>query len=204
VQPSGVICYFSAITYYDLSTQFPTHHHIAWFPLKPANPGATVKGPVQNRKAAERNPLGVEKFRFQGVPYFLTKRDPALLAGVQRREVSRRTCLRITTLEQTLLDTLLQPVRSGGEAVIFEAWEKALEQLDPDRMAQHLTKIDRPFLDRRVAAMLEMLGARFESTPLEACDLAYPLKVTCFKSLKRRQAVLQGLPESITGFWRQQ
>ena len=166
LRPSGVICYFSALNYYDLSTQVPTHHHIAWFPSKTENLGGAVSNPAQNRKAAERNPLGVEKFRFQGVPYFLTKRDPSLLAGVQLREVSSRTRLRITTLEQTLLDTLLQPVRSGGEAVIFEAWENAMEQFDPDRMAQHLASIERIFLDRRVAAMLEMLGAGFESTSL--------------------------------------
>ena len=168
LRPSGVICYFSAINYYDLTTQIPPHHHIAWFPSKPGNPGGVANKAAQTKEPAERNPLGVEKFRFQGVPYFLTKRDPSLMAGVQLREVSSRTRLRITTLEQTLLDTLLQPVRSGGEAVIFETWENAMEQFDPDRMAQHLSAIERTYLDRRAAAMLEMLGIRLESTALKA------------------------------------
>ncbi|MEI6562575.1 MAG: hypothetical protein WCO68_10935 [Verrucomicrobiota bacterium] len=168
LRPNGVICYFSAIHYYDLTTQIPTHHHIAWFSSKPGNPSGVANKTAQTKEPTERNPLGVEKFRFQGVPYFLTKRDPSLVAGVQFREVSSRTRLRITTLEQTLLDTLLQPVRSGGEAVIFEAWENAMEQFDPDRMAQHLATIDRTYLDRRVAAMLEVLGTRLESTALKA------------------------------------
>ena len=168
LRPNGVICYFSAINYYDLTTQIPTHHHIAWFPSKPGNPAGVANKAAQTNEPTERNPLGVEKFRFQGVPYFLTKRDSSLVAGVQLREVSSRTMLRITTLEQTLLDTLLQPVRSGGEAVIFEAWENAMEQFDPDRMAHHLSTIERTHLDRRVAAMLEVLGAHLESTALKA------------------------------------
>jgi hypothetical protein len=44
------------------------------------------------------------------------------------RVVSPRTWLRITTLEQTLLDTLLQPLRCVGEAVVLEAWENGVSE----------------------------------------------------------------------------
>ena len=53
--------------------------------------------------------------------YYSNKRDVSLVPGIQFRVVSPRCWLRITTLEQTLLDALMQPVRCGGEAVALEA-----------------------------------------------------------------------------------
>ena len=114
----------------------------------------------------QRSPLGTEIFRFDEVPYYVTRRDASLAPGIQLRVVSPKTWLRITTIEQTLLDTLLQPVRCGGEAVILEAWEKGVKDMDMDRMAEHLTKIQREDLDRRVAAVLDLTGADVKTTGL--------------------------------------
>jgi predicted transcriptional regulator of viral defense system len=76
------------------------------------------------------------------------------------RVVSPRTWLRITTREQTLIDTLIHPVQCGGEAVVLEAWEVGTETMDADadRMADHLEKINREDFDRRVGAMLDLVG----------------------------------------------
>jgi predicted transcriptional regulator of viral defense system len=90
----------------------------------------------------------------------------SLVPGIQFRVVSPRCWLRITTLEQTLLDALMRPVPSGGEAVVLEAWETGMKQIDADRMAEHLTKIQRDDLDRRVGAVLELIGADFEASTL--------------------------------------
>lgn len=159
--PDGVICHFSAINYYELTTQSVTHHHIAR--LNPAKPPkalepAAMAEPGPKAPAMERNPLGTAIFRFQDVDFFLTRRDASLVPGIQMRVVGPRCWLRLTTMEQTLLDGLMQPVRCGGEAVVLEAWEKGVPQLDADRMAEHLGQIQREDLDRRVGAMLEMLG----------------------------------------------
>ena len=167
--PDGVISYFSAINYHELTTQLVSHHHIAR--ITPAKPQKMVESgtalePGPKTDAVERNPLGTEIFSFEGVGYYSNRRDASLVPGIQTRVVAPRCWLRITTLEQTLLDGLMQPTRCGGEAVVLEAWETAVKQMDAERMADHLEKIQREDLDRRVGAMLEMLGADFESSAL--------------------------------------
>ncbi len=79
------------------------------------------------------------------------------------RVIGPRTSYRITTLEQTLLDAILQPLRCGGEAVVFEAWGHAAKRADFDRVAEHLQAISQDSLVRRVGAMLEMMGAEVKS-----------------------------------------
>jgi hypothetical protein len=167
--PGGVVCYFSAINYYELTTQIVMHHHIARLnppTVKKSLAAAAKTEPEQAGEAVERNPLGTEIFQFEDVGYYLNKRDVSLIAGVQVRVVSPRCWLRITTLEQTLLDALKRPVPCGGEAVVLEAWETGIKQIDADRMAEHLAKIQRDDLDRRVGAVLEMIGADFEESTL--------------------------------------
>lgn len=165
--PDGVVCYFSAINYYELTTQVVAHHHVARLnPPRSKNSLATVDATKPAGEAVERNPLGTEIFHFEDVGYYLNKRDASLVPGIQVRVVSPRCWLRITTLEQTLLDALMQPVRCGGEAVALEAWETGVKQIDADRMGEHLTKIQRDDLDRRVGAVLEMIGANFAASTL--------------------------------------
>ena len=159
--PGGVISYFAALSFHGLTTQVPPFLHIGRLlpPAleRPASPALQAK-PQASTATKERNPLGTEGFRYDGRSYYLTKRDSALVPGVQLRVASPRTWLRITTFEQTLLDTLLQPVRCGGTAVVFEAWENGAGELDADRLASHLTAIDRPELDRRVGAISDVIG----------------------------------------------
>ena len=167
--PDGVVSYFSAISYYELTTQVAAHHHIAR--LTPAKPQkhlepTAIAEPGPKTEAIDRNPLGTEIFHFEDVGYYLNRRDVSLVPGIQLRVVTPRCWLRITTLEQTLLDGLMQPVRCGGEAVVLEAWETGLKQIDADRMGEYLGKIQREDLDRRVGAMLEILGAEFSSSAL--------------------------------------
>jgi hypothetical protein len=169
--PDGVICYFSAINYYELTTQVVAHHHVARLNRPRAKKtlaaaDATEPEPQPAGEAVERNPLGTEIFRFEDVDYYLNKRDVSLVPGIQLRVVSPRCWLRITTLEQTLLDALMQPVRCGGEAVALEAWETGVKLMDADRMASHLAKIERDDLDRRVGAVLEMIGSDFAASTL--------------------------------------
>ena len=165
--PTGTICYFSALTHYELTTQIAAYHHIARLnPQRPRKEPTELIEPNKESQAAERNPLGTEIFRFTEVSYYETRRDASLVPGIQMRVASPKTWLRITTLEQTLLDTLLQPVRCGGEAVILEAWENGLKEMDADRMADHLSKIQREDLERRVAAVLDIIGANVGATAL--------------------------------------
>jgi hypothetical protein len=165
--PTGTICYLSALTYHELTTQSAAHHHIARLnPHRPRKEPAEPTEPEKGSEPVERNPLGTEVFRFAKVSYYETRRDASLVPGIQMRVASPKTWLRITTLEQTLLDTLLQPVRCGGEAVILEAWENGIKEIDADRMAKHLSEIQREDLERRVAAVLDIIGANMAATSL--------------------------------------
>jgi hypothetical protein len=165
--PDGVVCYFSAISYYELTTQVVAHHHVARLnPPRSKNSLATVDATKPAGETVERNPLGTEIFHFEDIGYYLNKRDASLVPGIQFRVMSPRCWLRITTLEQTLLDALMQPVRCGGEAVALEAWETGVKQIDADRMGEHLAKIQRDDLDRRVGAVLEMIGVNFAASTL--------------------------------------
>lgn len=165
--PDGVVCYFSAIGYYELTTQLVAHHHIARR-IKP-NVGQDVRVATPTkpgRSVTKRNPLGTEIFRIGAVGCHLNRRDVSLVPGIQLRVVSPRCWLRITTLEQTLLDALMQPTRCGGESIALEAWETGVRRMDPDRMAKHLLMIQREELDRRVGAVLELMGADFSRSDL--------------------------------------
>ena len=46
------------------------------------------------------------------------------------RAYGPRAQIRITTLEQTLLDSLYKPFLCGGPEVVFEAWQDAVDRLD--------------------------------------------------------------------------
>jgi predicted transcriptional regulator of viral defense system len=167
--PDGVVCYFSAVNYYELTTQVVAHHHVVRLNpprAKKSLAAVDTMEPASAGDAVERNPLGTEIFHFEDAGYYLNKRDVSLVPGIQFRVVSPRCWLRITTLEQTLLDALMQPVRCGGEAVVLEAWETGVKQIDADRMAEHLAKIQREDLDRRVGAVLEMIDADLAASTL--------------------------------------
>jgi hypothetical protein len=148
--PAGVISYFAALSFYELTSQMPAFYHI----------GRLANGhPPESSAPADttdRNPLGSALFEYDGVMCYQTKRYRGLTPGVQSRIIGPRTTYRITTLEQTLLDAILQPLRCGGEAVVLEAWGQAFKRADFDRMAEYLQAIGRDSLMRRVGTMLEI------------------------------------------------
>jgi hypothetical protein len=167
-QPDGVLCYFGAAAIHELTTQEPSFHHIAigQNPAPRKDVDATQSTGDPGKPGKPRDPLGTLAFRFQGVPCYTTRRDKNLMPGIQTREYGPRTQLRITTLEQTMLDALWQPLKSGGESVVFEAWERGVTRWNPDRMAKHLAAINRQDWDRRVGAMLSLLGVEVPSGSL--------------------------------------
>jgi hypothetical protein len=166
-QPDGVLCYFGVVAFHELTTQTAPFFHIAR--LVDAPP-VRVKPALEKQAEPlpERNPLGQELFRYQGASGYLTKRRRSDVVGVQRRVIGSRTSLRMTTLEQTLLDTMRYPRHCGGESVVFEAWERAVDRWDVDRLADHLAQLNQPEADRRVGAMLDLLDMPGGSTKLQA------------------------------------
>ena len=56
-----------------------------------------------------------------GCRRYTTRREAHRVVGVQTRYVNEKSRYRVTTLEQTLVDTLHRPHSCGGPAVVFEA-----------------------------------------------------------------------------------
>jgi uncharacterized ParB-like nuclease family protein len=187
--PHGVVCYFTALGVHGLTTQLPSHHHIAHLTTArvaapprdgaaraaqsnaeaPAPVEATVQraGGADDGAAGAVHPLGTREFVYDGLPYYTTHREAHRVVGVQRRYLNDRTRFRVTTLEQTLLDTLHRPHSCGGPPVVYEAWETGAGCLNPERLAALLDRIGDARLTRRTGYMLDQNGVR-PSPALEA------------------------------------
>lgn len=151
--PNGIACYFTAIELHGLSTQPSPQYHIATLRTPKTKLGALR--PRTHASADRPLPLGVLQFCTGGIPCYLTQRDPANLIGVQRRQLNPYCVVRLTTLEQTLLDCLHRPQSAGGAAVIFEAWEQGLKRTTPKKVMQLAEKIGDEVLLRRASFMIE-------------------------------------------------
>ncbi len=153
----SVICYFTALEYHELTTQETPHHHIASLKKTTGQKGSTqLQSASSQTGPSNRTPYpGTLLFNYEGVPYYVTYRDPQLIPGIQTVHISPTCQVRMTTLEQTLLDTLHKPWSCGGPSVVFEAWERGVPLLDEARLAEYLKKIGRSDLTRRVGYMLE-------------------------------------------------
>ena len=144
----AAICYFTALQYHELTTQVAPYHHIAV--LKNHPPRHVVSSQAGNPPS-----LGTQLFTFEGTPYYATMRDRLLIPGVQTVRIASHFQMRVTTLEQTLLDTLHRPWSCGGPSVVYEAWERGTPIIDDARLAQYLSELPNPDLMRRVGYLLE-------------------------------------------------
>lgn len=157
-QPSyqkTVLCYFTALEHHELTTQETPHHHVAILKTPPRQTQPEIVPPPVTANSSRQPKLGTLLFRYQGVAYYFTQRDAALMPGIQTVRYSPSCLVRVTTLEQTLLDTLHRPWNCGGPSVVFEAWERGLPLLDEARLAQYLQMIGRTDFTRRAGYMLE-------------------------------------------------
>ena len=162
----GVLCYAAVLAFHELTTQVPPIAHIAIL-QEFAQPAAVVSVSSREPKASEskgqpenktvRDPLGSALFSYRGISCYLTRRDSALAPGIQTRIEGPRVRLRMTTLEQALLDAIFHPVRCGGEAMVLESWENGMERWNSDRIANYLGEINREDYYRRVGAMCSMM-----------------------------------------------
>ncbi len=145
-EPSGVVCYFSALAFHSLTSQMPSHHHVALLTVPSRMGGAkevrqdekeevlrqetVAKKPDTDKTTRSKaNPLGKVIFSLLDIPYYLTRRTKRLVPGVQNRSNGPRSQFRITTYEQTLLDTLYRPQKSGGPAVVLKAWLESDQEI---------------------------------------------------------------------------
>jgi predicted transcriptional regulator of viral defense system len=170
-EPSGIVCYFSALAFHSLTSQMPSHHHVAVLTESSrsdhrqkdqaaARDGSPAASTSLDRAArAKGSPIGKVAFSYAGLPYYLTRRSRRLVPGIQNRSSGPRGRFRITTYEQSLLDTLHKPQNCGGPAVVLEAWQEATTsgRLDEERLVDYLVRMDYPSTSRRVGAMLQMI-----------------------------------------------
>lgn len=151
--PDGVLCYFTAIELHGLSTQPAPHYHIAV--KRTADPKRKDSFPKELASSDKPLPLGTLEFSAEGIGYYVTRRDPTNLLGVQRRQLNPYCVVRVTNLEQTLLDCLHRPHSAGGAAVVFEAWEQGLARTTPEKVLALAATLDDKTLLRRTGYMIE-------------------------------------------------
>ncbi len=164
-----VVCYFTALLYRELTTQDAPHHHVAVLKTAPRQSQPETGALPANADNPARKPqLGTLLFRYQGTPFYMTQREPSLIPGIQTVRYSPSCLVRMTTLEQTLLDTLHRPWNCGGPSVVFEAWERGLPLLDDARLAHCLKSIGRTDFTRRAGYMLEQFGHAAADNDLQA------------------------------------
>ena len=169
MEPQGVICYFTAVQFHNLSTQIPTHHQVARLSKTSSpRPKASSSSPVQRTLSTDtqkkRDRLGKRQFLYQGIPYYITSRKNIRMPGIQKRYYTNKTIVSITDYEQTLLDTLDRPLSCGGPSVVFEAWENGMGEFDQSRILAYLRAIKDKRLTRRVGYMLfELLQSKLDS-----------------------------------------
>lgn len=154
LEPAGVVCYFSALSLHRLTSQHPSHHHVARLVPRPRSLPPVTPRPDPVQPAAKRK-LGTARVTWQGVTYYSTQRDRSTVAGVVEQYLHDRLRCRATTVEQTLLDTLLRPASCGGPPRVFEAWETARPLVQLEKLFALLETIDHPELWRRAGYMVE-------------------------------------------------
>lgn len=156
-KPDGIICYLSALTYHSLTTQSATYHHIALL-SKPSKAYHQRRHKDNPQASVKKKSLGEMIFSYQDIPCYLIKRSPSVLVGVQTRILGPRTYIKITTFEQTLIDTIHKPLYCGGSPVVFEAWEDGVSRFDEELLNDYLIRINSHLISRRVGAMFDLLG----------------------------------------------
>jgi len=169
---AGVICYFTAIAFHSLSTQPPVHHHLG-IPIEPRPKAAQVlprKVSVSRSESRKADPLGTWLFTYKGLRYYQTSREKRLIPGIQTRITGPTSLIRITVLEQTLLDTLHRPLSCGGPAVVMEAWEQGLGRVNEDKLERYLQKMDYLPIAQRLGYVLGSLGYRPGASLKNALD----------------------------------
>lgn len=192
LEPKGVICYFTALEFYGLTTQIPTHHHIAKLVQYAAEPKNKVDYTnIVSSKNRKYDSFGNKKFIFEDIPFYVTKRDEALMPGIQERFLNDRTRFRITTIEQALIDTLHRPLSCGGAAVVFEVWENAVDKVNDNILFKYLSEINNLSLSCRVGYMLQIMNYDIKGDLVSFLDSAKNL----IQNDKSKEAVslLQGI-----------
>ncbi len=170
LEPSGVVCYFSAFALHGLTTQVPTQHHVARLVERPLPTRAV---PATRRTAGSRR-LGTLRAQVNGVPYYSTQRTAQLVAGVQRRTLAPWLVVRCTTVAQTLIDGVLRSYCCGGPSVVIEAWEQAAEVTSAETLIELAEQIGHPPVSRRVGYMIETVAGFRDTVSPARLERLYP------------------------------
>jgi len=173
-QPAGVVCFFSALSFHGLTTQIPPFHHSALLMRRPVVTSVVTPKVASNSSDVDetrvaRNSLGSPVFSYGNTAYYSTKRYADLVPGIQVHVLDKRIHLRVTDLEQSILDTLVHPEAAGAQAVVFEAWEQGWDRVRQSTITQYLQTASLA-LTRRFGAMSKLLKLQLTDEILRYLD----------------------------------
>lgn len=206
--PSGVLAYFTAISIHQLSTQIPPYCVLVETrsPTPTVRPEAPQKmldhngdqrhrdedrparGEDDRARHQRQHAIGQLAFTYEGMPHYISERQLPLRHS-QDVVLHPLTTGTVTTVAQTLADTLRHPIACGGPAVIVEAWENGFDIADLGELDDCLGAWGDDELDAR------RLGWLCESLNLELPPaLAARVDAACANLAQARIAPLfQGL-----------
>lgn len=161
--PDGVLCFFSAMQYYELTTQFSPYYHIAKVNYTKIAPKQFQNIDQNGPEETIRSKNGIKYFSYKSTPYYLTNRNIKTIPGNKIIFFKGRE-YKIVTLEQLLIDCLLYPLKSGGFSVINEVWETASRYLKQSEILKILTEINRNDINQKTGYMLDLLDIKIEES----------------------------------------
>jgi predicted transcriptional regulator of viral defense system len=153
--PLAAVSHYSAMSFHQLTEDFPKEFHLLlpgiipdWFPIGTGEDDwDELKPPGKARKLEHLHQLPVYWHtvkRLQGIREYKPFGYP----------------VRVTTVERTLLDGLLDPAWCGGSEKVFRAWANARETVQVNMVVDLVNTFDMPILRQRAGFVMETLGLK--------------------------------------------
>lgn len=151
--PLAAVSHYSAMHFHQLTEDFPKEFHLLlpgiapdWFPIGTGEDDWDEgEPPGKTRKLLQLHHLPVYWHtvkRLQGIREYKQFGYP----------------VRVTSVERTLLDGLLEPSLCGGIEKVFRAWVNARDTLQLSKVIDLVNSFDMPILRQRTGFVLETLG----------------------------------------------
>lgn len=150
IHPNAVLSYESAFRAHQLTLRFTHQIHCSW------DASGIFQAP-DNPQSIDLSPPRQRPSTLNEQPISWHKENPARLAFSERLDVDGVWML-VATIERTLVDGLARPQWCGGPAEVFQAWNEAIDIIDPSAVEAYTQLIDSKVLYQRVGFVLETLG----------------------------------------------
>ncbi|WP_373047016.1 hypothetical protein [Vulgatibacter sp.] len=154
LHPYATLSHLSALVFHGLTDLLPHEFHATIGTNQDELPVGTDAGDWDGVSLTRARPVR----EIRGVPirwHRLSRGSGVTGASLYQ---PRGYPVRVTDPEMSLLDGLLHPEWCGGFENVLQAWQRASDTLDVDRIVDHVELCDMAILRQRAGWVLEQLG----------------------------------------------